>query len=766
MKNVGVILCTCGGTLGGVIKFDEVKKFAEEQNGVVSVVLVDKLCNEDAKKAAEELKGKVDALVVLACSPQIYGDVIREKLGSAGLSVPIEFVNIREHCAWPHKSDGDGATRKAKVLLAAALARISETKGPETRVITPKNAALVIGGGVAGIRAAVDLSNAGVEVFLVEKSPTLGGIVSNHVDLFPSFKSPQDLLKQLYQELKETTVHVITCAEVEKIEGQPGDFKVTIKVRPRGVDPEKCTLCGECAKVCPVEVPDDLNLGLSKRKAIYLPSKVPYPEGYAIDFSACTKCGKCVEACKQNAISLDGEEKEITVNVGAILIATGMREADPSKYAGYNYGKIKSMVTQFQLERMLDPEGPTGGKVIRPDTGEEVKRVLMALCTGSRTVEDNPYCSRICCTYALKHAIKLRERGIDVIISYMDIRSPFFAENLYQKAREMGVIFIRGDLATVDLDPETKKPVAYLENTITGQIMAIETDLVVLTPTLKPNAAGFLKGLKMPRKLNEFLQSLYAKVRPTDTRERGIFLCGTAYTPMFVSDAIVHASAAAERALKFLRNGIPKETYTPAVREELCSQCGACEEVCPFGAPKLVNGKPVIDVTKCNGCGICAALCPTGALQLRDYERGLLFKQIEAVLRTAKSLDNESPKVIAFCCEECAYATLDLLGITGKEYPSYVYPIMLPCAGRVSLLDILKALAEGADAVLVIACGEKSCHYLDGSVRARRMVAFAKEVLKELGYDPDKLGYVDVVSVETDKLLNSIRAIVDAVKKG
>ncbi|MHA1593695.1 MAG: FAD-dependent oxidoreductase [Candidatus Baldrarchaeia archaeon] len=424
---------------------------------------------------------------------------------------------------------------------------------------------LIIGGGVAGIQTAIELADFGIKVFIAEKEATLGGNILRVGKVFPTDDcglciSRSELLKgtrgfrKCYYRLNikdHPNIKILTRTVVKSVERKNGGFKVKLERHPMGVDPEKCTLCGECAKACPVEVPDDLNLGLSKRKAIYLPHPQAMPLTYVVDFENCNKCGKCVEVCKFDAISLDGKSESMELEVDAIVVATGFEELDPTLLKEYGYGMYKNVITQLQLARLLDPNGPTGGEVKNLESGELAKRVVMTLCSGSRDQRLKPYCSKICCTYALKHALMLREKGIEVIVCFMDIRTFGEYEDYYRRARAEGVRFIRGRVGAVEKQKD--KLLVYVEDTYTSTLQTIEADLLVITPAIVPSKGTEEISKILGIETDEYGFIKTKEINGVETMVDGIFAVGCATGPKSIPDLMNDAYAATIRILNSLK---------------------------------------------------------------------------------------------------------------------------------------------------------------------------------------------------------------------
>ena len=419
--------------------------------------------------------------------------------------------------------------------------------------------ALVIGGGIAGITVALELANMGIKVHLVEKKPVIGGNMAKLAKVFPTLDDAHSLLKPRMDAVwGHPNIDLLTPAEVQEVSGQAGNYRVRVHVRPRGVDAKKCTACGECAKVCPVEVPDEFNEGLSTRKAIYLAYPGAIPPAYVIDFGSCTMCGECEKVCPTKAINLKETGKTIDLNVGAVILALGYDLYDARKLENYGYGVYKDVITMMALERMISKSGPTSGQLKKADGGE-VRRIALALCAGSRDKNHVPYCSRICCMYSVKLAYILKTVfGLDVTVYYIDIRAAGKGyEDLYWKAQEAGVVFIRGRVAEIYKGKDDKL-VVRAEDTLTSEVREEEYDMVALAVPIVPprDLKELAEKMKLPVDEYGFAMEKHQKVDPVESQVPGIFVCGCVLGPKDIRDTVAEALGAAAKATTFLKGGV------------------------------------------------------------------------------------------------------------------------------------------------------------------------------------------------------------------
>ncbi len=439
---------------------------------------------------------------------------------------------------------------------------------------------------------------------------------------------------------KHPNIELLTYTEVKSVKGSPGDFTVTLLKKPRYVDESKCTGCGACSEKCPVEVPDEFNYGLGTRKAIYIPFSQAVPKVALISMEDCIQCKSCERQCLAGAIDYEQKPQEVEVKVGAIIVATGIDMYDAAERGDYGYGVYENVITQVELERMLSPTGPTDGHVYRISDRKVPKRIAMIQCVGSRDVKTNPYCSEVCCMVAMKNAklIKQHDPDTEVTIYYMDMRAVDEGhEEYYTGVRGHGVKFVRGNVARVREDPETKNLLLRVEDTLTGEIKTVEADLLVLSTAVVPSKTGTELGaiLGIDKAASGFLKPIHTGLNPQETKTRAVYICGTAQGPKDISYSVSSAKAAASAATAWCLAGEQTlELITPVVKEELCVGCRRCERNCPFGAIKVIDGVAKVDEASCKGCGICVASCPAHALDLRYYRDKQLEEEVTAIVQS------------------------------------------------------------------------------------------------------------------------------------
>jgi len=759
MTRIGVYVCHCGGNISDTVDVEEVAQFASHLPDVVVVRSISHMCSESGQKAIidDVREYKLDRVVVAACSPQFQGSTFEKALVKAGLNPSmVEMANIREQSAWPHYETPEEATEKAKVLTAMAVERIRRTKPVEREAIKIGKNVLVIGGGIAGIQASLDLANAGFNVFLVEEKPSIGGHMAQLSRTFPTEDCASCILSPKMADVADhPNIHLLTYTEILDISGSVGNFKVRLKQKPRYVDPSKCTACGECEKVCPVSVPDEFNLGMTKRKAIYLPSPTAVPHAHVIDENACLgivplRCGLCEQACEANAINYDDTPKYINLDIDTIIVATGFEIFDASKKPQYGYGRFQNVITALELERLIVEAAE--GHFIRP-IGKDIAFIQ---CVGSRDKQvGNLYCSRICCMYATKLAslLKRADPSRDVYIFYTDLRAYGKGfEEYYRRAQELGVKFIRGRPGELQEDPETKKVIVRVEDTLTRKIIEKKFDLVVLSVGLVPSK-GTLKiaeMLKLPRSSDGFLKEAHPKFRPVDTPIEGVFVAGTAQGPKDIPDTVAQASAAAARAMAIMNKGeLELSPIKAIVYEEKCDGCGECIEACPVDAIKL-NGKARINAAICKGCGACISSCPRDAIDLKIFSNDEIMAEIEAAVKNKKEGEH---RILIFADDMCTYTLADGVGTSKMKYPSDTFIIRVPSSSRITPKMMIKAFELGADAIFLGECEEAVSPYPGTLNVIKENVEKAREILKQAGISPERIQYDTFVTVMFPKFV-------------
>jgi len=639
-RRIGVYICHCGSNIAGTVDVKDVRAYAESLPNVIVARDYPYLCSEQGQELIKNdiLDLKLDAVVVVACSPRMHEHTFRRAIRDAGMNpYCMEMANIREQCSWVHTK---GATAKAKEIVRSAVFRVALLEPLEEKEVSVLPSALVLGGGIAGIQAALDIANAGFKVYLVEKSPSIGGHMAQLDKTFPTLDCSACILTPKMSEIEHNeNIELLTYSEVESVEGFVGNFKAKVRRKARLIDEEKCTGCGLCAEACRLsgKIPDEFNAGMKKRSAIYIPFPQAVPSVYVVDADNCLmitkgKCGKrprCVEVCPTNAIDFSQKDEIIEFSVGTIIVATGF---DVYKPHDYGYGKFKEVITSLELERMMNASGPTGGKIIV--NGREPKRIVFISCVGSRS-EERPYCSRICCMYIMKQAHLIKEKIPDakITVLYTDVRAYGKGyEEFYQRVRSE-VNYVRRELdEPIEVFKEDENGVV-VRAVCEGVATELRADLVVLATAVIPrgDAARLARMLKLGRKSSGFFLEAHPKLRPVETLTDGIFIAGCCQSPKDIQDTVAQASAAASAALKLLFAGkCGIEATTAVLDERKCISCGLCVASCPFGAISLADKR--IEEVLCKGCGSCVATCPTGAIEALHFKNEQIAVQIKNLI--------------------------------------------------------------------------------------------------------------------------------------
>ncbi|MEW6545737.1 MAG: hydrogenase iron-sulfur subunit [Bacillota bacterium] len=744
---IGIYVCQCNGQVSTIIDTARLADTMRRARGVAISVDHPCLCSpsgvELIKRGISE--GNIDRIILAGCSPRVHEETFKRAVQEAGLNQHlVERCNIREQCAWPHAGEPEAAARKARVLLGMSLARVRLLEALMPVKYPSVNRALVLGAGIAGLSAAADLAAAGVEVAVVEKQPYVGGRVVGFHKYFPRMCPPQCGVDFLLQKLRaDPRVTFYTQAELEGIAGCPGNFQVDLVIRPRFVAPERCTACGVCADVCPVQVPNPFDFGRSARKAVYLPHAMAYPRSHVVDRAKCLPgCDSCSKICPTGAICLEQQEDRVRINVGAVLVATGWEPFEASLVEQYGYGRYPDVVTNVEFERLASPNGPTGGRMVRLSSGEPIKSIAFLQCVGSRDSEHLPYCSQICCTVTLKQIAYVREACPDasIYVFYMDMRAVGDYELMYRDAQErLGATFIRGNPSEVVEDPRSKQLVVRAEDTLSGRQVQFLADMVVLATGMKPDPGlgKILHALDLSPEGTQFAGG-HVQCFPFELQRTGIYAAGSCQGPMDVATAVKSAGGAAMKAMPVLRGEIEIPPAVPVIDKTKCDKCKRCMEECPFGAWYWDDtGYPAPDLAKCRQCGICQGGCPMRAISLKNFTIKQVASMIEAV--DASFPGKEQPVVLAFLCANDAYPCADLAGQKGYSYPPNVLSIRVPCAGSVNVAWVTDALTSGIDGVIICGCSADQCHFVRGSDLARTRLENMRETLQRMLIEPERV---------------------------
>ncbi len=651
---IGYYICHCGHNIAGVIDCGEVARRIGVLPGVVVSRDYKYMCSEPGQELLrQDIRAHdLNRIVVASCSPLLHEHTFRTAVEDAGLN-PYHFqmVNIREHASWVH-TDHAAATEKAVDLSRAAVMRVRHHRALTTTRVPINPAVLVVGGGIAGIHAALTLANAGKQVFLVEREPSIGGHMAKFDKTFPTLDCAACILTPKMSSVRaHKGITLWTYSEVAKVEGYVGNYTVTVRRRPRYVNEALCIGCQECISACVYrepKFPDEFNVGLGKRKPVYIPFPQAVPQVVVIDPDRCLelktgRCKKtCVDACAdRNAIDFTQKESLEQIQVGNIIVATGFRLFDAKRIPQYGYGMYPNVVTSLELERLVTSSGPTGGE-IRLRDGSAPRSVGFILCVGSRDLKTNRWCSRTCCMHSMKLAQLVREHtGADVTVFYLDIRAPGKGcEEFYDRSLKEGIQFVRGRVAEVTdwaLAPEEEgKLVIRVEDTLAGFVRRIPVDMIVLAVGMEPqsDAQSVRRLFNMSCGTEGWFLEKHPKLAPVSTFTDGVFIAGCCQGPKDIPDSIAQAGAAAAEAMALIDRGyIEQEPNTAHVLDDCCG-CKSCIPLCPYTAISFDAGsqKAVINEALCKGCGTCAGSCPSGSITQNLFDDDEVFSEIEGLL--------------------------------------------------------------------------------------------------------------------------------------
>ncbi len=655
---IGFYVCHCGHNIASMVDCPAVAAYAATLPNVAVSRDYKYLCSDPGQELIKRDIAELGLshVVVASCSPLLHEHTFRSATEAGGLNpYCFHMVNIREHDSWVH-TDRRLATEKAKALARAGIRRVAHHQPLEMKRVPIHPDVLVVGGGIAGIHAALTLASAGKKVYLVEREPSIGGHMAKFDKTFPTLDCAACILTPKMSAVRShPNITLWSYSEVVKTDGYVGNYTVTVRRKPRYVIEELCVGCQECIDSCVYKkpmFPDEFNEGLGKRKPIHIPFPQATPQVVLIDPEVCLnfkrgvltdKCKKtCVEACaERKAIDFNQKEELKEIKVGTIIVATGFQPFDVKRVPQYGYGTYPNVYTALEAERLVNASGPTSGEVVLRD-GRHPNAIAIIHCVGSRDRKTNRWCSRVCCMYSMKLAHLLKEHsGAEVYNFYIDIRAPGKGyEEFYDKLNEEGVHFIRGRVGEVTdwaMTPEEEgKLVIRVEDTLAGFVRRIPVDMVVLSTGLEPHsdAQSVRRMFNMSCGTEGFFLERHPKLAPVNTYTDGVFIAGCCQGPRDIPDTVAQAGAAAAEAMALIDRGhIDQEPNTARILAD-CSGCKSCIPLCPYTAIAFDSAtqKAVINEALCKGCGTCVGSCPSGSIIQNLFDDEEVFGEIQGVL--------------------------------------------------------------------------------------------------------------------------------------
>ena len=664
MQRIGVFVCWCGTNIAGTVDVEAVSEALKNEPGVVFSTNYQYMCSQAGqdiiKNAVKE--HNLTGIVVCSCSPRMHEATFRKTAEAAGLNpYMVEIANIREQCSWVHKDTVIG-TEKAIILGKAAVAKVNlnaPLKAGESPVV---KRALVIGGGIAGIQTALDIAEAGFPVDIVEKKPTIGGKMAQLDKTFPTLDCAACILTpKMVEAGSNDKIKIYSYSEVDEVKGFVGNFDVKIRKKARFVKEDICTGCGLCTEKCPQKkVPNDFNLNMDTKRAIYIPFAQAVPKVATIDPNYCTmlktgKCGVCSKVCTANAIDYTQKDEIIEEKYGAIVVATGFNPISMDKFDEFAYSQSKDVITSLEFERLMNASGPSQGKLVRPSDGKHPHKIVFVQCVGSRcencAEKGKEYCSKICCMYTAKHAMLTRDKYPDteVYVFYIDVRTPGknFDEFYRRAVEEYGVHYVKGMVGKIV--PDGDKLIVRGSSLLENKQLNIEADLVVLAAAIEPDksARPLATMLTASMDTNDFFTEAHPKLRPVESPTAGVFLSGCCQGPKDIPETVAQASAAASKVIGLLvKDKLKGNPCVAGSDEMMCNGCSSCERVCPYGAisyeekefrmpnrTTAIRRVAMVNEAVCQGCGACTVACPSGAMDLKGFMNKQIMAEVDAICK-------------------------------------------------------------------------------------------------------------------------------------
>ncbi len=767
LHKIGIYLCTCAGSIKILSNAKEyiLKELHNEPN-FIYVDVYNLLCTADGLDFLknEIKKNKLDRIIIAACTPSMHEKDFMKAVEEAGLNpYYLHIINIREQGSWVI-ADENQLFKKIIYLIKGAVKRVNYHEPLVKKEIECSTDVLIIGGGIAGIEAALMIARSNRKVIIVEKSPFIGGMVVKYDKIYPSMEcAPCAIAGNLQDCLTNKNIKVYTLSEVDNIKGFFGNFEIKIKKKARYIYPELCFGCGMCIEQCPVEVINEYEEGLTTRKAIYFPIPGALPNIPVVDKNNCIKlqskeCNNCTTNCNFGAFNWEDKDEFIEEKVGAIIIAIGGSIKSEPIVIFEDEANTLGFYSPLQLERILAENGPTKGKLIT-NGNKNILSVAFIHCVGRERIK---YCSGICCLYSIKLGLCIKEKDSSIKIThfYKELCLPKKEHQyLYEKAIEKGIKFIHED-KVVNLSSEGKYVIMKYYNE-EGQLKREIYDIAILSSGMEPNEATSQLAKMLDIKLDNrgFFEVEHKSTNPVSSIIEGIYLAGSCRGPTDIEDAVIQGSAAAGKILSKLILGkkIELEPIISKIQENLCGECQLCYTECSYGAV-IKNGNIPLKINDvlCRGCGHCAAMCPSGVIELNHYTHSEIFAELDGILSGKRD-----PLIIAFLCQWCSYMAADNAGQLHAHYPWNIIPIKLRCIGNLDPAYVLYAFQKGADKVLILCCHPGSCHYKDGNYKTLKRITILKKLLNQFGINSNKIYFGYASKSEGHKFANICNSIIE-----
>nr|MDO8112207.1 FAD-dependent oxidoreductase [Candidatus Sigynarchaeota archaeon] len=729
INRVGVIICNCTGEVSDCLDINSLEQYGRKSTNVVSVKVLDNLCQEKYFKGLHQWckDNYINKLVIAACSPKTHQHVFETMFEGIIEKQNIEIVNIREQCAWVHHDEAyrDTTLKKAEVLIEAGVGRVALQKGIQIKTVQVEKSCAIIGGGIAGMTLALNLARAGIQVSIIEKSPSLGGMAARWSKIQGMADCSICFISELIGDIKkQRNIKIYTNAKVENISGEIGNFTLDVIKQARFVDEDKCTGCGRCTHICKIEKNDQFEFGMAKRKLIYIPFSHASPYAAVIDkddIGTCRSCRICERACINKAIDLDQEPEKIRLKAGAKVFAIGSDLY--TDLDSFHHDPAHDIFTSAEFERIMSSDGPTDGKLVKLSDKTPPKTIAYIQGIGPRGLTEEEYKgSNLDRMLVLKYKAAFKEQ----------LPKAMFKDF---PAKGTRIEIVDGEKRVIDPSGKSAK-----------------FDMVILGVELVPN-----RDLKELRKKFDFTLDDNGFMSE-ETLSSGIFGVGTVLGPRTYNDVLFWANKEALEVLSLLSHDYLVSDYTGAENNpDKCGLCGLCARSCPYNAIVLEGDRVVIDKFKCKACGTCSSVCPTGAMEMNVDSTEKILKSIEIMAKF-----KESPKIVAFCCRSCGYAAADDAGLKRLLYKPNVFIIRVPCSGRVDSNFIIAALEAGFDGVMIIGCKKNACRYIDGFYKASLKIQLLQEIL---GADASERILLESMSaVEGNRFAEAVNMFYDKLK--